>query len=419
MGNMNKIEILPSNRVRVGGGAVLIKVIEQLREKQRALVNNPWWVFGSVAGAISAESHWSWLSEAGSISSTVEELTLVKADGTPQTVSRAEHPDLMKYVSISAGKLGVIVEAVLRTVPDECFTLTTWYSDTYKDFEDARSNFISQGKEIWAFTTTPGYRYATDPRTKKPLSQQPWMISTREKTSCEPASCCHNAKCEQEGNWWEQKPMPLQVGCLKRSHVHDFPGFVKEDNLDFIRGNTNDDFELVVPLNKALPCLKALSEADGADELLKSPSKPEPGNPGFVSEMHARFIKADDAYLSTTGGVDAAGINFDSGFRFRSPSGKNCEQWKQFWDIGYGPTCSGKMHWGKAGYQHYSSDQTKQIFGEPLRTFKQKMMEWDPDGKFWRGHPTFDESAQPLETSDATSWHDCTSIFQGVHAWDP
>jgi len=313
--------------------------------------------------------------------------------------------------------LGPIYEAVLQVVPDECFTIKTYSCITYEVFQAFVSNPPTD-EEVWGYTILPGFK---DDPVMKDLTATPWIVQTRMKMK-DCSTCCKSPNCGHQADYSDlSKPVLAQVGCVQRSKVHTLPGFVEEKNIPAIKANTADDYELFVPLDNVASCLKAMSEAEGVADLLKSPTKYNDKTGSSVSEIHARFIKADDAYLSATGGVNAAGINFDSGFRFRAPSEKNCANWKKFWDIGYsksGP-CQGRMHWGKEGYQHYSSEQAKIIFGDKLESFKAKMKELDPDGKFWRGNPTFDDAATPIETNDPDSWHDCTSVFQAEHTYTP
>jgi FAD-linked oxidoreductase len=70
----------------------------------------------SIAGAISTGTHGTGV-RFGSLSTQVEQLTLVTASGELLTCSHDEHPDIFKAAQVSFGTLGVIATVMLRVVP--------------------------------------------------------------------------------------------------------------------------------------------------------------------------------------------------------------------------------------------------------------------------------------------------------------
>ncbi len=70
----------------------------------------------SIAGAISTGTHGTGLAF-GNLSTQVNGLTLITADGSPLKCSKEENPDIFKAALVSLGALGIIVEVRLRLVP--------------------------------------------------------------------------------------------------------------------------------------------------------------------------------------------------------------------------------------------------------------------------------------------------------------
>ena len=70
----------------------------------------------SIAGAISTGTHGTGI-RFGSLSTQVEQLTLVTANGELLTCSQDEHPDIFKAAQVSFGTLGIITGITLRVVP--------------------------------------------------------------------------------------------------------------------------------------------------------------------------------------------------------------------------------------------------------------------------------------------------------------
>lgn len=119
------LNMLGHNRMRLNGeilevqsGAVWKDVVEYLDGQGRSVAvmqsDSPF----SVGGSLSVNCHgWQHLHEP--IASTVVAMTVLLADGSVVRCSRTEHPELFAHVLGGYGLFGVILDAELRTVPNE------------------------------------------------------------------------------------------------------------------------------------------------------------------------------------------------------------------------------------------------------------------------------------------------------------
>jgi FAD/FMN-containing dehydrogenase len=125
------INMLPLNRMvldeqrellTVGAGALWKDIIPYLDARGRSVgvmqSNNAF----SVGGSLSVNCH-GWQFDRPPIASTVESFRLMKADGTIVRCSRRENEELFSLALGGYGLFGVILDAVLRVVPNERYRL--------------------------------------------------------------------------------------------------------------------------------------------------------------------------------------------------------------------------------------------------------------------------------------------------------
>ena len=105
-----------SGLVRVGGGTVLRELNEALAGLGLALENLGDIDAQTVAGAISTGTHGTGAGYAN-ISSRVEAIELVLADGSVRELTAAGEPDLLRAARIGVGALGAISAVTLRCFP--------------------------------------------------------------------------------------------------------------------------------------------------------------------------------------------------------------------------------------------------------------------------------------------------------------
>jgi L-gulono-1,4-lactone dehydrogenase len=109
-----------SGLVKVGAGTVLAELNEELHRLGLAMENLGDIDRQTIAGAISTGTHGTG-AKLRNISSQVEGLDLVLADGSVREMSAADDPDLLSAARVSIGSLGAISAVTLRCVP--AFTL--------------------------------------------------------------------------------------------------------------------------------------------------------------------------------------------------------------------------------------------------------------------------------------------------------
>ena len=101
----------------------------------------------SIAGAISTGTHGTGI-RFGTLSTQIEKLTLITADGELLECSKEQNPEVFKAARVSLGTLGIIAKATVRTVPakrlhfqshreslDDCLTNLERYKQENSHFE--------------------------------------------------------------------------------------------------------------------------------------------------------------------------------------------------------------------------------------------------------------------------------------------
>lgn len=92
----------------------------------------------SVGGSLSVNCH-GWQYNRPPISSTVESIRVMLADGTVRRASRAENPELFSLALGGYGLFGIILEAELRVVPNERYRLEQFVVPIDKSIETFQS----------------------------------------------------------------------------------------------------------------------------------------------------------------------------------------------------------------------------------------------------------------------------------------
>ncbi len=109
-----------SGLVKVGAGTVLAELNEELCRLGLAMENLGDIDRQTIAGAISTGTHGTG-ARLGNISTQVQGLELVLADGSVRELSAAGHPELLRAARVGIGALGAISSVTLRCAP--AFTL--------------------------------------------------------------------------------------------------------------------------------------------------------------------------------------------------------------------------------------------------------------------------------------------------------
>ena len=141
-----------SGLVRVGGGTVLAELSEELARLGLAMENLGDIDRQTIAGAISTATHGTG-AKLGNISSQVEAIELILADGSVRELSADTDPELLCAARVALGALGAISAVTLRCVP--AFTLRRL--DTRRPLEEVLKSFgeRADANDHYEFFTFP------------------------------------------------------------------------------------------------------------------------------------------------------------------------------------------------------------------------------------------------------------------------
>lgn len=161
----NRIELRDGGAiVRAQSGAVWRDVIGALDRAGRSVEvmqsDSPF----SVGGSLSVNCH-GWQHHHGPIASTVAAMTVVLPDGTVAHCSRTERPELFAHVLGGYGLFGVILDADLRTVPNERYRAHHVACDvrSYEAVFDREARDDSQaGMAYGRISVAPGRAFLND-----------------------------------------------------------------------------------------------------------------------------------------------------------------------------------------------------------------------------------------------------------------
>ncbi len=141
-----------SGLVKVGGGTVLAELGEELHRLGLAMENLGDIDQQTIAGAISTGTHGTG-AKLRNISSQVEAIELVLADGSVRELSSKPEPELLRAARVGVGALGAISAVTLRCVP--AFTLRR--VDTSLPLEEVLDTFgeRADANDHYEFFTFP------------------------------------------------------------------------------------------------------------------------------------------------------------------------------------------------------------------------------------------------------------------------
>jgi FAD/FMN-containing dehydrogenase len=129
-GGMDRVQVnADSATVRVQAGATWRRVLEAVHPRGLSVAAMPSIDVLSVGGTISSNAHGADF-RTGSLASTVRSLTVMRADGSVQVLTRHREPRLFRAVVGGYGLFGVILEAELDLVPSEVYDFDQRTVDT-------------------------------------------------------------------------------------------------------------------------------------------------------------------------------------------------------------------------------------------------------------------------------------------------
>jgi L-gulono-1,4-lactone dehydrogenase len=349
-----------SRRVRVEAGITLRDLNEELAARDLALENLGDIDVQSIAGATATGTHGT---GAGfrNLSSNVEAIELLPADGSRTTFSESNDADAWRAARVGLGALGVVTEMTLRTMP--AFTLrgidtTEPLGDVFERLDDLVSS-----NEHFEFYTWPHSNIAMT-RTNNRVDEAPRPRSRASAWFHDIFLVNHmyNFVCHTE------RRFPATIPMLNRLSARLSGGVERIDRSYRIFASPRlvrfTETEYGIPRGRAVQAVKAVRdvvEKNGYDV-------PFP--------FEVRFVAPDDAFLSPSYERETAyiavhqfqGMEWEPFFRSVRSIMREFE---------------GRPHWGK---RHFETSATLERLYPRWETFQKVRARLDPDGLFANEH---------------------------------
>lgn len=261
--------------VRVGAGIKYGDLAVQIDKQGWAMHNLASLPHISVGGGVSTATHGSGL-RSGNLSTAVQEIEFVAADGSVHTLSRAKDGDRFAGAVVGLGALGVMTHLTLAVQPRFDMTQTVYENLPFSELEHHLEAIMGTGYSTSLFTDWQG-GHATQVWVKRRVDQggaatPPPMFygATLAKTKLHPVGHGMNADaCTDQGNvagpWYERMP-------------HFKMGFTPSSGNEI-------QTEFFVPFERGYEAIRAV-------ETLRDQITPHL----FVTEVRA--VAADDLWLS-------------------------------------------------------------------------------------------------------------------------
>jgi L-gulonolactone oxidase len=378
-----------SGLVRVEAGITIRELSRRLVPHGLALENLGDIDVQSVAGAISTATHGTG-ARLGNISSQVQELKLVLADGSTLECSPQRDPEAFRAARVGLGACGVIAEVTLRCVP--AFTLRgvdapAPLEETLERFEElALANdhfefFVFPHADMALTRTNNRTEEAPRPRTRLAAYANDVLLTNH----------AFGLICRAGRRFPSRIPqlnrlVTSLVGRTERversAEIFASPRLVRFTEMEY-----------------ALPRERTVEAVRAVMELVERCGFAVP----FPIEV--RTVAADDAFLSTAAGRDSG---FVAVHMFR---GMAWEPYFRAVEAVMGPL-EGRPHWGKRHFQTAATLRPRYPEWDRFQAVRARL---DPDGRFanaWServlgpGDPArLGDPAQPPHPADAAAEH--------------
>ncbi|CAK0783638.1 hypothetical protein CVIRNUC_006837 [Coccomyxa viridis] len=393
-----------------------------------------WYVDQTVGGAVATGTHGSTM-HYGSLSSQAIRIQMVLANGTAQDFTPQSAPHLWRAAQISVGRLGVITELDFEIIPQQLLTRTldnltfseyqSWLTsiqNTYKAaLQSGDPSQISAAlkpldrtqlfwypplDEVWRFdynSTDMPEEYV--PEIILAAAQEPTVPAAGPSPPAGPVVSAQavggrrhlmqaSAPVLAPGVFAqaptpELGPRPLYIAAPAQSLEMLYSAFIKgyfyngtfperqailSEN-EFMNTYTSnndpyDQYEVSVPIEIVGDCMAKVGRAVAAENL----------GDGFLVPPLIRFVNGEGAYLSMSNGGPRAYFNIED--HISKSSGVENTKFQRVMSI-LVSECSGRLHWGKAGWPRYNGcfDGAK-AYPDTWCHFGCAVQELDPGGKF-------------------------------------
>lgn len=402
--------------VRVAAGVSTRDLMDYVGKHGYVLPSLPFWIDQTVAGAVATNTHGSSLSPGQtSMSVLAHSVSLVKADGTNHVFTKGRDDETLKVVAPSVGKLGVIHELEMSVVKDHCMEgrVQHWTESQWTD------NFLAslKGPEGWKNIQLEA----------QTAWQMFWFPNLGLITGNQNELLGQNCKGAETGDYNKSpydamySSMLAVAGFVRRMFPKTYEYFEVQmiENTMFCKGvcrasesqivptrivgelaplDIYDQYEFAIPIAKAETCFRQITET-----ILKNPSSRKLF---LAAPVLIRFVGSDDRLLSFANDGPVMLSNWNVNVAYRSHYAWECGVWESIVDLFESPVCSGRLHWGKTGWEHKTAVEAAEMYPKFTEFMKAKEV-WDPQGKFVGGCPVFASNATDGFKAVCTGWKEC------------
>lgn len=345
-----------SRQVRVQAGISIAALSRELARHSLALANLGDIDVQSLAGAISTATHGTG-ARLANIPSQVLALTLMLADGSLLSCTRAEDPQLFRAAVVGLGALGVIVEATVQAVP--AFTLhgvdeTAPLDATLERFEEL--SLSNDHFEFYAFPYSPLALTRTNNATPDPPQPRGALSAYADEVLLN--NHAFGALCRLS------RRFPSQIPRVNRLVTRLAARRVRIDRSYQVFASRR--LVRFTEMEYALPRQRTPEAVGAVMEMIARKRLPVP----FPIEV--RSVAADDAFLSTAGGRDSGyvAVHMFEGMEWRSYFHAVEEVMVSL---------GGRPHWGKRHFQTAATLRPLYPHWDEFLAVRQWL---DPDGLF-------------------------------------
>jgi L-gulono-1,4-lactone dehydrogenase len=358
-----------SGLVRVQAGATLHALNDELARMGLAFENLGDIDVQSIAGATATGTHGTG-GRLANLSSGLEAIELVTADGATLECSRDSDPDAWRAARVSLGALGVVTQLTLRTVP--AFTLRG--VDAPMDLDEVleRLDELAAASEHFEFFTFPHSGVALT-RTNRQVKEAPVPRSARRAWVDDILLRNHAFEVACQVG----RRLPGQIPRLNRLISRAAASSVRVDRSDRIFASPRrvrfTEMEYAIPRPHGAEAVRAVLDTIGRRRF----AVPFP--------LEVRFVAGDDAFLSPAAGRDTCyiAVHMYRGMEWE-PYFRAVEEIMDGFD--------GRPHWGKRHFQTADTLRSRYPHWDDFAAVRGRL---DPNGRFANDHVRTVLGAEP------------------------
>ncbi|WIA21698.1 hypothetical protein OEZ85_000865 [Tetradesmus obliquus] len=394
-----------------------------------------WFIDQTIAGAVATATHGSSFKHA-SLSHQLRGLTLMDASGSIRSITPSSDPHLWRAASVSAGRLGIILDVTISIVKntavrrskedistEEFVTSLQRLQEDYKaaagpavaassgaanqdggnataaaagglgsisplasyavwqavkSFDEVQLFWFIPSRMLWRVT----FERLTDGLSDEEAAK---VMAADGPSNGLPEGAHAQMKVNAVGTgigidvaptyWSDQYRLYLSINVVPGVYParESYVSISEMENKLYAAWNSYDQYEVAVPLSKAGDCLGAVTkELYGPAQRWR----------GFRSPALVRFIRAEHSYLSPAVGEAVMYVNIEDHLSYIN--GNTNEDFQAVLRVFRSPVCGpARLHWGKAGWpQHAQCFDGAAEYPKTWCDFGCAVHQLDPTGKF-------------------------------------